>query len=103
MRLTKSATDAGELAAVYKNTPEVYESTLVFFAKQPHVEMENQRFRKRGSKRFMREIQRARFLREAMGLKRQFEFLEASKVFRKEAESPLKQPDLQQDRTRSEG
>jgi hypothetical protein len=29
MRLTKSARDAGQLAAIYKNTPEVYESTLV--------------------------------------------------------------------------
>ncbi len=38
-----------------------------------------------------------------MGLKRQFEVLEGSKGFRKEAERSGKQPDLQEDRTRSEG
>ncbi len=40
---------------------------------------------------------------EAMGLKRQFEVLEGSKVFRKEAERSVMQPDVQEDRTRSEG
>ncbi len=51
----------------------------------------------------MREIQRARFLREAMGLKMQFEVLEGSKGFRRKAERSGRQPDLQEDRTRSQG
>jgi hypothetical protein len=55
------------------------------------------------SKRFMREIQRARFLREAMGLKRQFEVLEGSKGFRRKAERSGRQPVVQEDRRRSEG
>jgi hypothetical protein len=55
------------------------------------------------SQRFMREIQRARFLREAMGLKMQFEVLEGSKGFRRKAERSGRQPDLQEDRTRSQG
>jgi hypothetical protein len=97
MRLTKLARDAGELAAIYKNTPEVHESSQFFrktttnsngkpdVGKEPEVQ------------------ERARFLREALGLERQFEVLEGSKGFRRKAEHSGRQPDLQEDRTRSKG
>ncbi len=38
-----------------------------------------------------------------MGLERQLEVLEGSKGFRREAESSVRLPDLQEDRIRSEG
>ncbi len=42
MRLTKSTRDAGELAAIYKNTPEVYEISQFFSKKQPQIPMGSQ-------------------------------------------------------------
>ncbi len=65
--------------------------------------MESQKRRKRGEQEVQERIQKARFLREALGLERQFEVLKGSKGFRREAERSGRQPDLQEDKTRSNG
>jgi hypothetical protein len=79
----------------YTKTPQRFTRVASFFEKQ--------RFRKRGEQEVQERIQKARFLREAMGLERQFEVLEGSKGFRRKAERSGRQPDVQEDRTRSEG